>query len=79
VTESHQLRLALAGGDDYELCFTVAPEFCSQAEESLAEVGIPATRIGEIVSGDELKCIDSHGDAVAIDYTGYNHFDVEST
>ena len=77
VLESHQKRLALSGGDDYELCFTVPPENCTQAEDVLAQIDVPVTRIGEIVTGSQLKCLDSLGEPLSVDYQGYNHFSQE--
>ena len=76
--ESHRKHLALSGGDDYELCFTVPPEQCAQAEDNLAQLDIPMPRIGEIVTGDQIECLDSRGEPFAVDYQGYNHFSQET-
>ena len=46
-------RLALAGGDDYELCFTVAREH-EHRLESLSSKGLPLSRIGELHEGEGL-------------------------
>ena len=48
------LRLALAGGDDYELCFTAPAQNEYQLKE-LATEELPITRIGELSSGEGLK------------------------
>jgi thiamine-monophosphate kinase len=62
-----QRRFALSGGDDYELCFTVAPD------SPLPVTDTPATRIGTVVAGDQLSC---RLDGVLVPYTdsGYLHF-----
>lgn len=62
-----QLRFALSGGDDYELCFT-APA------DAVVECGdLPVTAIGQVTDGDELRC--RSGDRV-VEYadSGYRHF-----
>jgi len=53
-------QYALAGGDDYELLFTVSPENRAQLEKVMAEHDLPFTHIGEIasVSADQLKQIE---------------------
>jgi len=47
------LDLALNGGDDYELLFTVRPNNLSRIPHSHS--GVPLTQIGEIVRGRELQ------------------------
>ena len=55
----------MAGGDDYELCFTARPE---------AVAGIDGiTAIGTIVEGDNLVCR-RDGKVVEYDDRGYRHF-----
>ncbi|WP_448129579.1 thiamine-phosphate kinase [Stenotrophomonas rhizophila] len=60
---------ALRGGDDYELCFTVAPSQREGIEALSASLGLPLTRIGRIVEGRGVHC----ADAEATD-GGYEHF-----
>jgi len=69
---SAQQRLALAGGDDYELCFT-APQ-SSRAEVQALSGRLPLTRIGKIVA--ERGCIvhDMQGHPINIETEGYDHF-----
>src|SRR6185312_4613508 len=43
--------LQLAGGDDYELCFTVPDALAPDLLRDLADSGCAATRIGHVVSG----------------------------
>lgn len=67
------LKIALAGGDDYELCFTV-PAVAEAAVRDLAEeLDVMITCIGEVTAGQGLTCT---CDGSAIDYVneGYRHF-----
>lgn len=48
-------KLALHGGEDYELLCTVAPEFVDDVIAKAKDVGATLTPIGEIVSGDGLQ------------------------
>ena len=63
--------LALAGGDDYELAFTVPPE----RERLLAEatLEVPVSRIGTIERGTGLRCLGADGMARPAP-RGYEHF-----
>jgi thiamine-monophosphate kinase len=65
----------LAGGDDYELCFTAAPE---QREAVLAAGvtgGVSVTRIGTITQAPGLVVRGADGQPMQIAKTGYDHFD----
>lgn len=67
-------QCALAGGDDYELCFT-APESQRDVLMALAEqLKFPLTRIGHIKA--ELGCVvrDGEGKAMKMEKGGYDHF-----
>jgi thiamine-monophosphate kinase len=68
--ESERWRLQLAGGDDYELCFT-AP-----AAEALAMAACETTVtvIGQITSGRELIFRTPDGEAYSLPSAGYEHF-----
>ena len=64
-------RHALAGGDDYELCFT-AP---ARNWRKLQALGRPAHRIGAIVSAPGLRCHREDGAECAPDFAaGHDHF-----
>ncbi len=43
-------QLALTGGEDYELCFTVPDRNCSKLERALTHIGVDYTCIGQIRS-----------------------------
>jgi thiamine-monophosphate kinase len=65
-------RLALGGGDDYELVFTVPRSAQRSLGTALAD-GVRITRIGEIVSGDGVRCL-RDGRPVDTGIPGYDHF-----
>lgn len=68
------LALVLTGGDDYELVLTVSPAR-EQALVSLGELlAVPLTRIGDIVAGEGVQCLDATGRAVTFPDSGYRHF-----
>ncbi|CAH1385481.1 thiamine-phosphate kinase [Candidatus Nitrotoga sp. M5] len=64
----------LAGGDDYELCFTVSVEDRSEVEKIAANLGLLLTRIGTITA--EKQCIvrAADGSVINIEEPGYDHF-----
>jgi thiamine-monophosphate kinase len=75
-----QLRCALAGGDDYELCFTAAPSERDAIAAAGARAGVAVTRIGTISAlrdpGDE-PAIDWHDAArtpLSLTLHGFDHF-----
>ena len=62
----------LRGGDDYELCFTVAPARIADAERAAAQAGVAITRIGSITATGGLRDVD--GNALAVARAGWDHF-----
>lgn len=67
-------RLAVGAGDDYELCFTAAPEKRETITELADRLDIRLTRIGRIVPGDRTRFVDGDGASVPITERGYQHF-----
>jgi len=64
----------LAGGDDYELCFT-APAFCHDAILAIgAQLHLELAMIGSISEGDQLDLRDAQGRRVDHAKRGYDHF-----
>lgn len=63
---------ALAGGDDYELCFCVPPEKLSKLQALQNDCDI--TVIGEITAGNELVVIDPDGARYQPARRGWQHF-----
>jgi thiamine-monophosphate kinase len=66
-------RLA-AGGDDYELVFTAAPEAAEAVRGLGFRLGVALTRIGRIEPGQGVRLLDRAGCEVAVDIAGYRHF-----
>jgi thiamine-monophosphate kinase len=65
--------LALASGDDYELCFTVAPDQRGRVE-AMAEAGVPCTCIGVIDAEQGLRGRLADGASYLPPRRGYDHF-----
>ena len=55
VSKSLWPQYALAGGDDYELLFTVPAENKAQLDKIMAGSNLPYTYVGEIISADSLE------------------------
>ena len=67
-------RPFLAGGDDYELCFTVPPGRAADFEALRPALPCAVTCIGEIRAAAGLDCRLADGRPLRIDATGYDHF-----
>jgi len=66
----------LAGGDDYELIFTAAAARDTDIAALAGELGLPLTRIGQIVAGSpgELVLCDADGKDITPARRGFDHF-----
>ncbi|MDP3419880.1 MAG: thiamine-phosphate kinase [Thiobacillus sp.] len=64
----------LAGGDDYELCFTAPAERRDAVQAAAESAGVAVARIGRITAESGLAVIDADGQPIPIDHTGYDHF-----
>ena len=71
-----QRLCTLAGGDDYELVFTAAPQHADRIVAAARQAGVPATRIGRIEAAAGLRLVDAAGRAVAHTYASFDHFQV---
>ncbi len=62
-----QIRFALSGGDDYELCFTGPALGAPESEDH------SVTAIGTVIEGGGIECIDKD---TVVEYSddGYLHF-----
>ena len=65
---------ALAGGEDYELLFTVSAPQARELERWRSRFGCAVTQIGEIVSGPGLTVIDAAGEPYRSSLSGHDHF-----
>lgn len=66
-------ELALASGDDYELCLTVAPERLAEARQRLRALPGGATVIGTVTADGGLQCLAGDGRPFR-PAPGYRHF-----
>jgi thiamine-monophosphate kinase len=64
----------LAGGDDYELCFTADERESTSLLGDLARSGCAATRIGRIVAESGVRVRDADGNPVTAIRPGWEHF-----
>ena len=65
---------ALNGGDDYELCFTAAPEQSAAVLAAAQAAGVAVTRIGKIVDGTTLQVTDGDGLVLNVAAHSFDHF-----
>lgn len=73
-SKERQLRCALSGGDDYELCFTAPVSMRSRVLEASAQTGVPVTRIGFIENEKGLRIKNTAGELQDIAFTSFDHF-----
>lgn len=72
VFPSDWMKLALGGGEDYELLLTAPPEVMHQAVRTITT---PMSIIGEIVEGTpSVEVLDSQGMRVDVPSGGWDHF-----
>ncbi len=70
----HDIRLALCGGEDYELLFTAAPDLVEDLiRDFKVRFNCGITPIGEIVCGGELAWREA-GTVIDLDLMGFRHF-----
>lgn len=67
------MSLALAGGDDYELCFTIPQSKQTEFEKTVKKNNISVACIGDIESQSGVRCFNK-GIQVDVPISGYQHF-----
>lgn len=67
-------QAALAGGDDYELCFTMSPEREPELRAAAARLGVAFSHIGDIEAEPGLRIVDAAGQPYVPARAGYDHF-----
>lgn len=67
------LSLALRGGEDYELLFTVAPEHAEAALRAVVDVGGTAQVIGRLTAEPGLRLREPDGQLRDVAPTGWDH------
>lgn len=83
LTPDVQRQCALAGGDDYELCFATPPDARDAVEAAAQQAGVRVTRIGTMTSldpADETRAApaiawhDGRGAPLNLTLQGFDHF-----
>jgi thiamine-monophosphate kinase len=67
-------RFTLAGGDDYELCFSAPREHRDAVIEAGALTATAVTRVGRIDAEAGLRLVDASGAPLDLDVRGWDHF-----
>jgi thiamine-monophosphate kinase len=64
--DTHALALGwmLAGGEDYELCFTAPSAMDEQVRTAGRSSAVAVTAIGRISTGSQLQILDAEGRAI---------------
>ncbi len=68
------IDVVLAGGDDYELLFALAPARAPEVAELARETGVPITEIGRFEAGAGVCVLDARGRPHEAVHKGYTHF-----
>jgi thiamine-monophosphate kinase len=68
------LGCVLAGGDDYELCFTAPPGAAARVAAIAEDLGVPLARIGTITEGRGLVVRDERGVPLSPLPRAFDHF-----
>ncbi len=69
-----RIEFALAGGDDYELCFTAPVNQRELVHAAAWETDTPVTRIGRITAEPGLVVRDPQGQPIAQRFASFDHF-----
>lgn len=74
LADSERWMLQLAGGDDYELCFTLPAERSTQLEAIARSCGVAVTVIGTVTATPGIVLVDERGEHFKPAHAGYEHF-----
>jgi thiamine-monophosphate kinase len=66
--------LQLAGGDDYELCFTVPPDRAERMATLSDRLGLALTEIGVMTKRSGVRCVEPGGGSFEPPTAGFEHF-----
>ncbi|HET6765284.1 MAG TPA: thiamine-phosphate kinase [Longimicrobiaceae bacterium] len=74
-SEGEALALALAGGEDYELCFCArAGSVREHVAEFMQRFGVALTRVGRVEAGAGVWRTDARGGRMPLGMEGFQHF-----
>lgn len=71
---AEQLKLLLAGGDDYELCFSAPVAAHASISQIGIRLGLPLLCVGEMVAEPKLTVHGLAGEILDIKEAGFDHF-----
>lgn len=74
LAEEWAQRCLLAGGDDYELCFTARREQYAAIKKLEEKLGLKLSRIGHITADAGIQLLDAAGQTIRLPGSGYDHF-----
>ncbi|MEJ5031872.1 thiamine-phosphate kinase [Comamonas sp. MYb69] len=69
-----QLQCCLAGGDDYELCFTAAADRRDAVQQASLAAQTPVQCVGRITAAAGLRVHDAQGQPLAQHWASFDHF-----
>ena len=72
--EEQVQRMVLAGGDDYELCFTAPTDKHHEIKNLSKKLALSLSCIGHVTSEQELKIRGLNNETIDIKETGFDHF-----
>lgn len=72
--EDQRRSFQLGGGEDYGLCFTVAPGRESEVKALSESLGTVLTRVGSIEAGSGIRCFLADGSEFQPRLSGWEHF-----
>lgn len=67
-------QAVLAGGDEYQLCFTARPEYRLEIQQCAVNLTTKLCRIGQITAENDLVLLDSAQQVIRNLPQGFNHF-----
>ncbi len=74
MADADRWRIQLAGGDDYELCFTLPPDLGRSIKELVTDSGTELTVVGHISDRPGVRCRTPAGGIFDAGPAGYEHF-----
>jgi thiamine-monophosphate kinase len=78
LSATREIQLALTGGDDYQLCFTIPPSQRTTAEHCFTQHNINLTRIGVITAEPGLQWVQADQTPLALTVLGYQHWVIDN-
>lgn len=73
-SQAVDLELAVCGGDDYELCFTVSAHHADLISRIAQDLELPLTKVGKVTSPNRLVFLDDHANPILINGEAFQHF-----